>query len=51
MESLQPFYSKIEKLTTTSSPKIRTATMEFYTEAYKWMGESLKMQLNNVRGI
>lgn len=51
LESLQPFFPKIEKLTMAGSMQIRSATMDFYVEAYKWMGESLKMRLSNVRAV
>ena len=42
LDFLKPFYSSIEKLAGSTVSSLRTEAMNFYKEAYRFMGEALK---------
>ena len=42
LDNLKPFFASIEKLAGSTVAPLRNEAMNFYKEAYKWLGEALK---------
>lgn len=47
---LKPFFEEIEKLVLNSNTgTVKSECMNFYREAYKWMGEAVKCKIQNLK--
>ena len=49
MEFLKDFFGEIEKLSNSNITAIRNISLEFYKEAYKWMGDNMLLFTANVK--
>lgn len=50
MNFLKPFFEEIEKtLLSTGTGTVKNECMNFYKEAYKWMGDAVKGKISNLK--
>lgn len=42
LDYLKPYYPEVEKLAASTQASARTEAMNFYKEAFKWLGEALR---------
>lgn len=47
--SLKPFLKPMEDLANSSNPGVRSETMTFYKESFKWLGEGLKPLIQSLK--